>query len=130
MSPFRSGKRADACFALKHVAIKVRNNGIGIPDAIKAKIMQPFFNTKPTGEGLFAKPYINDVFDFSKSEFFDELYSFGERISKMSEFKQPRGVKHFIYISRTNFGLYNILHDLTAKVNTNSYCPHVLLDDV
>lgn len=79
---------------------------------------------------LFAKPYINDVFDFSKSDFFDELYSFGERISKMPEFKQPRGVKHFIYINRTNFGLYNILHDLKAKVNTNTYCPHFLVHGV
>ncbi|MCR8557492.1 beta galactosidase jelly roll domain-containing protein [Mucilaginibacter sp. BJC16-A38] len=30
---------------------KVSDNGIGIPDAIKEKIMQPFFTTKPTGEG-------------------------------------------------------------------------------
>jgi len=29
----------------------VRDNGIGIPGAIKEKIMQPFFTTKPTGEG-------------------------------------------------------------------------------
>jgi two-component system NtrC family sensor kinase len=29
----------------------VRDNGNGIPEAIKDKIMQPFFTTKPTGEG-------------------------------------------------------------------------------
>ncbi len=33
------------------VVIKVKDNGKGIPDAIKDKIMQPFFTTKPTGEG-------------------------------------------------------------------------------
>ena len=31
--------------------IKVKDNGTGIPDPIKDKIMQPFFTTKPTGEG-------------------------------------------------------------------------------
>ena len=31
--------------------IKVKDNGVGIPDSIKDKIMQPFFTTKPTGEG-------------------------------------------------------------------------------
>ncbi|HJP62912.1 MAG TPA: ATP-binding protein, partial [Mucilaginibacter sp.] len=34
-----------------NVVIKVKDNGNGIPDAIKEKIMQPFFTTKPTGEG-------------------------------------------------------------------------------
>ncbi|MBS1525727.1 MAG: GHKL domain-containing protein [Bacteroidetes bacterium] len=33
------------------VIISVKDNGNGIPDAIKDKIMQPFFTTKPTGEG-------------------------------------------------------------------------------
>ncbi|HEX3383667.1 MAG TPA: HAMP domain-containing sensor histidine kinase, partial [Mucilaginibacter sp.] len=33
------------------VVIKVKDNGMGIPEAIKNKIMQPFFTTKPTGEG-------------------------------------------------------------------------------
>lgn len=33
------------------IIIKVKDNGTGIPDAVKDKIMQPFFTTKPTGEG-------------------------------------------------------------------------------
>ena len=35
----------------KTVNIVVKDNGNGIADAIKDKIMQPFFTTKPTGEG-------------------------------------------------------------------------------
>lgn len=77
--------------------------------------------------GLFAKPYINDRFDFSQTAFFEELYGFGEKISKMPEFKQARGVKHFIYVNRTNFGLYNILHELKAEVKTDTFKPHVVL---
>jgi two-component system, NtrC family, sensor kinase len=34
-----------------NIIIKVKDNGTGIPEAIKDKIMQPFFTTKPTGEG-------------------------------------------------------------------------------
>lgn len=77
---------------------------------------------------LFAQPYITDTFDFSQTAFFDQLYGFGERISKMPEFKQARGVKHFIYVNRTNFGLYNILHELKAKVKTDTFKPHVVLE--
>jgi len=33
------------------VKIHVRDNGMGIPEAVKGKILQPFFTTKPTGEG-------------------------------------------------------------------------------
>ncbi len=33
------------------IEIRVRDNGNGIPENIKDKIMQPFFTTKPTGEG-------------------------------------------------------------------------------
>lgn len=33
------------------IEISVADNGNGIPDAIKGKIFQPFFTTKPTGEG-------------------------------------------------------------------------------
>jgi len=34
-----------------HIEIKITDNGPGIPDSIKDKIFQPFFTTKPTGQG-------------------------------------------------------------------------------
>jgi len=33
------------------IEISIQDNGNGIPDAIKDKIFQPFFTTKPTGQG-------------------------------------------------------------------------------
>jgi len=42
-----SSKKLDASM----VEIRIRDNGTGIPDSLKAKIFQPFFTTKPTGQG-------------------------------------------------------------------------------
>ncbi|HMX38807.1 MAG TPA: 7TM diverse intracellular signaling domain-containing protein [Saprospiraceae bacterium] len=33
------------------IEIRVKDNGTGMPEAVKAKIFQPFFTTKPTGQG-------------------------------------------------------------------------------
>ena len=33
------------------VEVRVRDNGIGIAEAVKAKVFEPFFTTKPTNEG-------------------------------------------------------------------------------
>jgi hypothetical protein len=72
---------------------------------------------------LFSMPYASKTFDFSQPQFFEDIYDWGEKITKMPEFRQPRGVKHFIYINRTNFGLYTILNELNATVNTQTYKP-------
>jgi signal transduction histidine kinase len=45
VSPLGAGGSDDA------IQISVSDNGPGIPDEIKDKIFQPFFTTKPTGEG-------------------------------------------------------------------------------
>jgi signal transduction histidine kinase len=37
--------------ANSQLLIAIKDNGSGIPDTIKDKIFQPFFTTKPTGQG-------------------------------------------------------------------------------
>ena len=43
--------RVQTRVAGQQVQVRVADNGAGIPDSLKAKIFQPFFTTKPTGEG-------------------------------------------------------------------------------
>lgn len=78
--------------------------------------------------GLFARPYMTDSFDFGQDDFFTSLYGFGEKVARMPEFRQARGVKDFIYVNRTNFGLYNLLHELKANIDTSTFKPHVMLE--
>jgi len=75
---------------------------------------------------LLGRPFQTPEFDFSDSQYFTELYAFGESISTMKEFrnsKRARGVKDALYINRTYFGLYNLLNDMGAKVKTSSWVP-------
>lgn len=67
---------------------------------------------------LFAKPLQEDTFDFSDPEFFGKIAELGEKYSKNTELRKMngnRGSKHFIYINRTFFGLYNLMFDLKAE---------------
>jgi predicted unusual protein kinase regulating ubiquinone biosynthesis (AarF/ABC1/UbiB family) len=68
---------------------------------------------------LLTRPFRHDIFDFSDEQYFREMYYFGEELSNMKELresKKARGVRDSLYINRTYFGLYNILHDLKAEI--------------
>ncbi|MDA9316505.1 AarF/ABC1/UbiB kinase family protein [Polaribacter sp.] len=77
---------------------------------------------------LFTQPFHGEEFDFSDDTFFGRISDLGAKYAKSSELKNMngnRGSKHFIYINRTFFGLYNLMHDLKAtsvKINNfNNY---------
>ncbi|MCB0471676.1 MAG: AarF/ABC1/UbiB kinase family protein [Flavobacteriaceae bacterium] len=68
--------------------------------------------------GLFTKPFQQEVFDFSDKDFFDRITELGTKYAKNTELRNMngnRGSKHFIYMNRTFFGLYKLMHDLKAK---------------
>jgi predicted unusual protein kinase regulating ubiquinone biosynthesis (AarF/ABC1/UbiB family) len=74
---------------------------------------------------LFTQPFHQDEFDFSDATFFEQIAELGSKYAKSSELKEMngnRGSKHFIYINRTFFGLYNLMFDLKAtNIKINNY---------
>ncbi|PQV50310.1 putative unusual protein kinase regulating ubiquinone biosynthesis (AarF/ABC1/UbiB family) [Jejuia pallidilutea] len=74
---------------------------------------------------LFTQPFHQETFDFSDATFFGKIAELGERYSKSTDLKKMngnRGSKHFIYINRTFFGLYNLMFDLKAEnIKINNY---------
>jgi predicted unusual protein kinase regulating ubiquinone biosynthesis (AarF/ABC1/UbiB family) len=77
---------------------------------------------------LLGRPFHTATFDFSEESYFNELFKFGEEIGKLREFREStraRGVKDAVYINRTYYGLYNLLHDLNAKIDTTSFVKSV-----
>ncbi|KJD36126.1 ABC transporter [Tamlana sedimentorum] len=74
---------------------------------------------------LFTQPFQVEYFDFSDANFFGKIAELGEKYSKNTELRKMngnRGSKHFIYINRTFFGLYNLMFDLKAEnIKINNY---------
>jgi hypothetical protein len=71
---------------------------------------------------LFTKPFQSETFDFSDEVFFENIALLGERFAKdpnLRKMNGNRGSKHFIYINRTFFGLYNF--DLKSTIKVNDY---------
>ena len=68
---------------------------------------------------MLGAPLTNDTFYFGNKGFFEDLANHGMEVGKNSEFRKShavRGPKDAIYLHRTFFGLYNILHELNTTV--------------
>ena len=77
---------------------------------------------------LFTSPFHNKTFDFSDESFWNNITELSEKYSNDQELRKMngnRGSKHFLYINRTFFGLYNLLHDLKANVVIDNYKKYI-----
>ena len=82
---------------------------------------------------LFTQPMQQEDFDFRDSTFFDQIAVLSEKYSKDTEIRKMngnRGSKHFLYINRTFFGLYNLMHDLKAQIKVNNFKNYIATDSV
>jgi predicted unusual protein kinase regulating ubiquinone biosynthesis (AarF/ABC1/UbiB family) len=77
---------------------------------------------------LFTQPFQTESFDFSDETFFGSIAKLGERFANDTNLRKMngnRGSKHFIYMNRTFFGLYNLLFDLKAKIVVHQYQKYI-----
>ncbi len=77
---------------------------------------------------LFTSPFNEETFNFGGDDFWDRIANLSERYSNNPQIRKMngnRGSKHFLYINRTFFGLYNLLHDLKATVTVNNFKQYI-----
>jgi predicted unusual protein kinase regulating ubiquinone biosynthesis (AarF/ABC1/UbiB family) len=70
---------------------------------------------------LLGKPFHTATFDFGNEAYFASVFEYGEKMSKYKELresKSARGSRHALYINRTYYGLYSLLHELKANITT------------
>ncbi len=74
---------------------------------------------------LFTVPFQNETFDFADPTFFNAIADLGQKYAKNTTIKgrnANRGSRHFIYMNRTFFGLYNLMHAIKSKnIQINNY---------
>ncbi|MDX1907274.1 MAG: AarF/ABC1/UbiB kinase family protein [Bacteroidia bacterium] len=78
--------------------------------------------------GLVLRPFHQEKFDFGDKAYFEALYAYGNQMGRNPALRQsrvPRGDKDGLYLNRTYFGLFSILHQLGARVETQRYMPVV-----
>lgn len=82
-----------------------------------------FFNLFKDSMDLLVYPFTNETFDFADEEYFDRIYKKGEELSKSKDIRKggkARGSRHILFINRTYFGLFSILHELKAEIRTTT----------
>jgi predicted unusual protein kinase regulating ubiquinone biosynthesis (AarF/ABC1/UbiB family) len=73
---------------------------------------------------LFTRPFNQETFDFSSPQFWAQIGALSQQYSsdpKIRKMNANRGSRHFLYINRTFFGLFNLLHDLKAEVRVRDF---------
>lgn len=82
-----------------------------------------FFDVFKHSMELLIRPFMADSFDFSSQEYFNDLYEMGEELKQRKDIRKngmARGSRHILYINRTYFGLFALLNDLGAKIETKT----------
>lgn len=70
---------------------------------------------------LITRPFSVPRFDFADASFFNEIVTLGEKYGRdpvLRKLMRGRGSQHFLYVNRTFFGLYQLLHELQAEIET------------
>jgi hypothetical protein len=73
---------------------------------------------------VFTEPIHKEEFDFANPEFSEKIAILSEKFANdkgLRKMNGNRGSKHFIYVNRTFFGLYNLMFEIKAKIKVNDF---------
>lgn len=69
---------------------------------------------------LVTQPFRASHFDFGEKTYFQHINTLSEKFARDQRLRKlsgGRGSQHFLYVNRTFFGLYLLLHDLEAEID-------------
>jgi predicted unusual protein kinase regulating ubiquinone biosynthesis (AarF/ABC1/UbiB family) len=84
-----------------------------------------YLRTMQVSLELVGRPFRQSHFNFGDPSFIQALYDLGNDLMQAPELRrqpEPRGSAHFIYLNRTYVGLFTLLTELAAEVQTKSAC--------
>ncbi|WP_201981007.1 ABC1 kinase family protein [Hymenobacter rubidus] len=80
-----------------------------------------YLRTMQVSLELVGRPFRQATFDFGDPAYMAALYALGDDLMADPELRkqrEPRGSEHFIYLNRTYVGLFALLTELGASINT------------